>query len=84
MYKFKIDHLPKPLADIFTKNTDIHDHNTRHKHDAHVVQRQSKFASQSILHAGPHCWNSIPDSNKQKHSYTSFVVNLKKYYLSKY
>ena len=31
--------LPKPIISLYTSNTEIHNHNTRHKRDVHNVSR---------------------------------------------
>ena len=49
MYSFKSEKLPIPLSNIFTGNADVHNHNTRNKHDPHYVRINSHFVLAILL-----------------------------------
>ena len=49
MFLNKNQHLPSPLQAIFTPNTDIHNHNTRHRNDPHIGTRRTNQLSRSFI-----------------------------------
>ena len=54
MYSFSNGQLPQSLQSLqclFTLNVDVHQHNTRHHKDPHVVSRKSSVVSKSFIHA---------------------------------
>ena len=50
MYKFFCNDLPSGLTDIFQRNSDIHEHNTRHRHDPHTATRRTALSSYTFIH----------------------------------
>ena len=88
MYKFELCKLmylstckllPKPLLALYKTNTDIHNHDTRHKNDAHITTKHSDLLSRSFLHRAPELWLSIPDNIKQARTMNSFKSQTRKY-----
>ncbi len=59
MYEYSKLNLPTPLSDLFTQNRDIHNHNTRHRNDPHILTR-TYTASKTFLHKGPKLWSELP------------------------
>ncbi len=79
MYKNYTKVLPKPLLELFTSNEDIHNHNTRHRHDAHIIFRRTDQTLRSFVHKGPDLWLRIPDEIKQAKSLNSFKRQMKNF-----
>ena len=50
MYAYTNGHLPVTLRNIFVRNTEIHEHNTRHRLDPHVISRNSSAISKTFIH----------------------------------
>ena len=50
MHVYTNGHLPVTLRNIFVMNTDIHEHNTRHGLDPHVISRNSSAMSETFIH----------------------------------
>ena len=84
MYKYNKNCHPNALNNIFTSNSDIHSHNTRHCQDQHIAMRRLHSTSKSFICQGPEMWNKIPVSVKNAKSVNSCKSNLKKIYMSKY
>ena len=64
MYSFSKGQLPQSLQCLFTQNADVHQHNTRHHKDPHVVSRTSSVVSKSLVHAAPKIWFELPANIK--------------------
>ena len=62
MYKYNKNCHPNALNNIFTSNSDIHSHNTRHCRDQHIAMRRLHSTSKSFICQGPEMWNKIPVS----------------------
>ena len=75
MYAYTNGHLPVTLRNIFVRNTEIHEHNTRHKLDPHVISRNSSAMSKTFIHRGPKLWLGLPLSLK---------CCIKKHFVAKY
>ena len=72
-------HLPSPLQAIFTPNTDIHNHNTRHRNDPHIGTRRTNQLSRSFIHNAPNIWYYIPLQIKETRTVGSFCHKMKRY-----
>ena len=84
MYSFSNGQLPKSLLCLFTQNVDVHQHNTRHHKDPHVVSRKSSVVSKSFIHAAPKIWFELPANIKACKTTKSFKYKLKSYFVDQY
>ena len=59
--------LPHPLLDLFTSNTAIHIHDTRHRHDpvSRASVSRSDLMTRSILYQGPKILSGTPSHIKK-------------------
>ena len=65
--------IPSPLIELFTRNIDIHNYNTRHSKDVHIQSRKSDQTSRSFLHQSPKLWLTIPEVIKNAKSLASTI-----------
>ena len=65
MYSHSINVLPLPLQNVFTQNSNIHTHNTRHRLDPHIQSRNTSKAIHSFIHKAPENWYNLPQNIKQ-------------------
>ena len=79
MFLNKNQHLPSPLQAIFTPNTDIHNHNTRHRNDPHISTRHTNQLLRSFIHNSPNIWYNIPLQIKETRTVGSFCHKMKRY-----
>ena len=49
MFQYHHDGLPVSLNHLFTTNANIHQHNTRHRQDPHVVHRRTAFSNKALF-----------------------------------
>ena len=84
MYAYMQNGLPLPLIEQFTRNTEIHGHNTRQNRNPHVQMRQTSLAAKSIVHYGPLIWSKLPNEIKNVTLKSTFVRKCKKYKLELY
>ena len=84
MYKYYNLQLPEQLLNIFTRNTDVHTHNTRHNRGPHTISRRSNVMSRSFLCKGPDLWNNLPANLKEATSINAFKRQSKTIYLHHY
>ena len=78
MYQHKNNLLPKPLMLLYTPNTEMHNHNTRHKDDPHINSRRTNQYNQSFLHKAPEIWYNIPEEIKSARTLNSFKSKISK------
>ena len=71
--------LPKPTLSLYTSNTEIHNHNTRYKRDAHITSRRSQLVSRSFIHRSPEIWLQITGNIKSSKTMNSFKNQIKRY-----
>ena len=86
-YKFKHGLLPAYFQNFFTRNDQIHDHDTRQKTDLHHFPTKKSRTDFCIRHYIPNLFNKLPADLKSKfdtHSLASFSHNYKRYVLQKY
>ncbi len=84
MYDQNNNTLPKSLNSIFTRNSQVHSHNTRRIDGPHVVARRLKIVSDSFICRGPEYWNTLPDYIKECRTKKSFKTKMKKWFISNY
>ena len=69
MYMNSKNEIPSPLIELFTRNTDIHNYNTRHSKDVHIQSRKSNQTSRSFLHQSPNHQKSLASTISQGKKY---------------
>ncbi len=84
MYQYTNDHLPDSLQNLFVTNAAVHNHNTRHRNDPHVVHRTTSVESRTFIHEGPRYWLGLPQQIRNCRSKSSFNNNLKKHIINMY
>jgi hypothetical protein len=75
--------LPERFSNLFTKNSEIHEHDTRQKSKLHVVTHRLYIRGHSIQIYGTSLWNSLsqtivdsPSLHIFKKVYKKFLLNL--------
>lgn len=76
--------LPSPLLNLFTPNTNIHNHVTRNRNNPHTTARRSQLVSKSFLHQSPKLWAQFPLYIKHRKTVKSFTYCLKLMYTQNY
>ena len=78
MYKINLGWLPD-IFEEFTRNHDIHDHNTRQHDHFHLPKWKLNSAKMSVYYQGPKIWNTISSNINIDCSIGVFKTSLKKY-----
>ena len=65
---------------MFSRNSDIHNHNTRGCRNIHLNKITSRSGIRSFSHAAANLFNNLPNSVKNSKSIRSFTSN---YWLEK-
>ena len=60
MYNLENGTLPSVLNEIFRKNNQIHNYNTRQATALHLPRVRTTFALNTLACTGPRYWNSLP------------------------
>ena len=77
--------LPEAINNLFCRNEQIHDHDTRSKKDLHPTKVKTKlYGEKTISFQGPTFWNKLPKHLKETNSISLFKTKLKKYILDNY
>jgi hypothetical protein len=84
MYKFSINDLPHTFDYYFTKRSEIHDYQTRHKNDLNLTRNKKVFSDHSVRTAGPILWNTLKTSIKNSKSKKQFRHHFKQELISHY
>ena len=84
MYDFVNNNLPPPLMDLYTRNSEIHQHNTRHNIDIHLPKVNFDIVRRSFIFKGPDLWIKLDPSIKCSNTRTSFKYKLRHKLLSAY
>jgi hypothetical protein len=79
MYKFSSGALPEKLQQLFSRNRDFHNYNTRNKNEPVLAIQRLSSTQKSIIYQGPKVWNQIPDNIKVSPSIQSFKKKFKGY-----
>ena len=72
MFKFNIGILPQPTMQLFIRNTDVHNHNTRTKDSLHVQMGRSERTYANVSFHDVHIWNILSHHVQTDISYASF------------
>ena len=84
MHAYVQNYLPLPVIELFTRNTEVHDHITRQNVNPHVQIRHTSIAAKSIVHYGPMIWSKLPMEIKGIEMKNTFVKKYKKHILDNY
>jgi len=79
MFSFQNNLLPKCFNNLFHKNSDVHNYNTRQKDNYRTIKTRTNIKQFTISCEGAKVWNSIPHELKSTTSQTSFKLKFKKY-----
>ena len=72
MFKYNIGKLPQPTMQLFIRNTEIHNHNTRLKESLHVLKGRTERTYINVSFHGVHIWNILSQHVQTNISYASF------------
>ena len=78
MYQYFHNNLPISLNGIFQRNREVHEHDTRHRHDPHTSIRHTALASGTFIHIGPTLWHNISSNNKESNNLRCFSRRIKR------
>jgi len=84
MYESSHNTLPTNFVDIFEYNYNIHNHNTRQRHEPHIAMRETAFAGNTFIHQGPKLWPQIPVEIRESRNTQSFTRKIKIAMLKEY
>ena len=84
MYRHQSGLLPSIFKNFFTTNSDLHQYNTRKKHDYRSALSRIGARSSSVRITGPKLWNSIDPSVRSALSLSSFKYTFKSLLISQY
>lgn len=76
--------LPEAFKDFIYSNRLIHNHQTRHCNNAHVLSQRSTLSSFNPRIRAIKTWNNLQDNVKNKPSYSVFKRNLQTVIISHY
>ena len=77
--------LPEAINDIFRKNKQVHQYDTRQKNDLHPVKINTRlYGEKTISFQGRDYWNKLPNSLKEVTSVAVFKRKLKQHILDNY
>ena len=77
MFKTINNLMPNFMRDLFVENQNIHDYDTRQKHNIHIFNYRTNIKFFSIKSNGPIVWNEIPHHIRQVPSIHIFKRKLK-------
>ena len=80
MYKFYHEMLPR-IYNIFQKNSDVHDYNTRQSEMLHLPKPNTEYGKRSFRYRGALIWNDILEKLDVNIKIGTFKKNLKKHLL---
>ena len=72
MFEYNIGKLPQPTMQLFIRNTDVHNHNTRSKESLHVQMGRTEGTYINVSFHGVHIWNILSQHAQANISYASF------------
>ena len=79
MFQYHNGLLPSPFLNIFLKNSDIHQYNTRSSHCYRSHTCRTNIKQFTILYNGPKIWNSLPKHITNTSSFSLFKKHLFSY-----
>ena len=82
MYKAML--LPSHLCNMFTRNSAVHNYNTRQSDKFHAAAANTAKRLNTIKHFGPRYWNNLPNDMKSVPTLRLFTKQLNNYLISAY
>ena len=77
MFKFNLGLSPVALNNLFVRNSNIHNYNTRSKNKLRSAIGRHKFIYKTLRYIGVHIWNNITDKIVTDNSLLTFKKQLK-------
>ena len=77
MFKFNLGLSPVALNNLFVRNSNIHNYNTRSKNKLRSAIGRHKFIYKTLRYIGVHIWNNITDKLVTDTSLLTFKKQLK-------
>ena len=84
MFSYTKGMLTESLSTIFSTNSSIPSHNTRHSRGPHVVTRRTYFIARTFVHCAPKIWLDLPNNIRTIMSIGHFSSKVKKHFISLY
>ena len=84
MFSYQNGLLPTCFNNMFSRNSDIHGYNTRHKDLYHIDFARTKLRQLSIIQQGPLFFNSLKNDIKNSINIKLFLSKLKKNIFAEY
>ena len=82
MHKIYLKLSPKCIINMFTCNSEIHNHNTRQRYHLHIKKSNHEYVYRSFIYQGVYIWNLIIDNIEFNVSIPKFKHVLKKFLAS--
>jgi len=84
MYQVTNHQAPKPICSMFKRNTNIHNYETRRRHDPVIIKRNYAPIDKSFICQGPKLWSGLNVDFKNSKTSKSLARKLKKNFLNQY
>ncbi len=84
MHLYRTGNTPKPIVELFTRNEEIHQYNTRHKQDPRAHKWNTAIAKRGFVSQGSNLWSKVHAEYKEIVSTNTFLKRYKKSLLTKY
>ena len=82
LYKYEFGIIPIPLRSLFTKNSSVHNYNTRNSNKLRPAIARHAYRDKDFRFISVHVWNYICDNVNINVSFPSFKKSLKCFILS--
>ena len=80
MHLYRTGNTPKPIVELFTRNEEIHQYNTRHKQDPRAHKWKNAIAKRGFVSQGSDLWSKVHAEYKEIVSTKTFLKRYKKVY----
>ena len=84
MFQVTKDIAPKAICDLFKRNANIHNYQTRHRHDPIIIKRNYKPIDKSFISLGPKLWSNLNEEFKNSKTMKCLTTGLRKSSLGRY
>ena len=84
MFSYIHSLLPPPFLDLFTRNNNFHNYNTRTASNYRPYIRRTNIKQLTILYQGPKVWNSLPTDITSSESRLSFRKKILTFLINQY
>ena len=82
LYKYEFGIIPIPLRSLFTKNSSVHNYNTRNSNKLRPAIARHAYRDKDFRFISVHVWNYICDNVNINVSFPSFKKSLKCFIMS--